>query len=206
MHLLEGAVITWTKQIKNVLKQDPEGLLKQGMHPTPDVEIEFWKTKASNLNAIFDQLQSVAVRKVLKQLDGAKSTYCTPFAKLCKEVFTARVEANDNVKYLRTLETWFDRMSRGDSFPDLVQLFKPVGASAAACARAPGPAHTCPNAAAQTMHIILLIWKNSRHYNVPSRLVVLIREICNALINQACNFVSGKQIFALIEGEAAGEV
>jgi dynein heavy chain len=56
------------------------------------------------------------------------------------------------------------------------------------------------------MHIILLIWKNSKHYNVPSRLVVLIREICNALINQACNFVSGKQIFSLIESEAAGEV
>jgi dynein heavy chain len=126
VHLLEGALITWTKQIKNVLKQDPEGLLKQGMHPTPDVEIEFWKTKASNLNAIFDQLQSDAVRKVLKTLDGAKSTYCTPFAKLCKEVFSARLEANDNVKYLRTLETWFDKLNRGDSFPDLVQLFKPV--------------------------------------------------------------------------------
>ena len=37
IHLLEGAVITWTKQIKNVLKQDPESMLKQGLHPTPDV-------------------------------------------------------------------------------------------------------------------------------------------------------------------------
>lgn len=43
--LLEGAIITWTKQIKSVLKQDPESQLKQGMHPTPDVEIDFWKNK-----------------------------------------------------------------------------------------------------------------------------------------------------------------
>lgn len=43
--LLEGAIITWTKQIKSVLKQDPESQLKQGMHPTPDVEINFWKNK-----------------------------------------------------------------------------------------------------------------------------------------------------------------
>lgn len=29
LHLLEGAVVTWTKQIRHVLKQDPETLLKQ---------------------------------------------------------------------------------------------------------------------------------------------------------------------------------
>lgn len=94
VHLLEGAVITWTKQIKNVLKQDPESLLKAGLHPTPDVEIEFWRSKAGNLNAIFEQLQSDRIRRVLQFLDMSKSTYCQPFAKLCKEVFAARLEAN----------------------------------------------------------------------------------------------------------------
>ena len=63
IHLLEGAVITWTKQIKNVLKQDPESMLKQGLHPTPDVEIAFWKSKAENLNSIFEQLQGERIRK-----------------------------------------------------------------------------------------------------------------------------------------------
>jgi len=105
--LLEGAIITWTKQIRSVLKQDPEGQLKQGMHPTPDVEIEFWKNKAANLNSIFEQLQGAKIRRVLRALDQSKSTYCTTFARLCKEVFTARVEANDNMKYLRTLEDWY---------------------------------------------------------------------------------------------------
>ena len=105
--LLEGAIITWTKQIKSVLKQDPESQLKQGMHPTPDVEIEFWKNKANNLNSIFEQLQSQRIRRVLRALDQSKSTYCQTFARLCKEVFAARMEANDNMKYLRTLEDWF---------------------------------------------------------------------------------------------------
>ena len=181
IHLLEGAVITWTKQIKNVLKQDPEGLLKAGLHPTPDKEVEFWKDKASNLNAIFEQLQSERIRRVLQFLDQAKSTYCTPFAKLCKEVFTARLEANDNVKYLRTLEGWFDRLNNADEFPALRELFKPM------------------------LHILLLIWKNSKYYNTPARLVVLIREICNALIEQACQYVSGRQVFELIANEEATE-
>ncbi|KAH8088652.1 dynein light chain binding protein [Aureococcus anophagefferens] len=177
--LLEGAVITWTKQIKSVLKQDPESQLKQGKDPTPDVEIEFWKHKANNLNSIFDQLQSQRIRRVLRALDLAKSTYCTTFSRLCKEVYTARLESNDNMKYLRTLEFWFGRLNSEDDFPGLQELFKPM------------------------LHIILLIWKNSKHYNTPARLVVLMREICNSLINQACKYVSGEQIFQRIEAEEA---
>lgn len=49
--------------------------------------------------------------QVLRALDQSKSTYCTTFARLCKEVFTARLEANDNMKYLRTLEDWFRRLN-----------------------------------------------------------------------------------------------
>lgn len=38
--------------------------LPTGLQPTPDVEITFWKTKASKLNAVYDQLQSQRVKKV----------------------------------------------------------------------------------------------------------------------------------------------
>lgn len=181
VHLLEGAVITWTKQIKNVLKLDPEMAFKAGHHPSPDVEVSFWRNKSENLNAIFDQLQSDRIRRVLQFLDANRSTYCAPFAKLCKEVFAARSEANDNVKYLRTLDDWFRKLNRGDKFEDLNELFRPV------------------------MHIILLIWKNSRYYNTPARLVVLIREICNALISQAFLYVSGRAVFEMITADEAGD-
>ena len=177
--LLEGAIITWTKQIRSVLKQDPESQLKQGLHPTPDVEIEFWRNKAANLNSIFEQLQGPRIRRVLRALDQSKSTYCTTFARLCKEVFSARMEANDNTKYLRTLEVWFQSLNGEDDFPKTVGLFKPM------------------------LHIILLIWKNSKHYNTSPRLVVLMREICNSLILQATKYVSGEQIFTMIESEEA---
>ena len=172
--LLEGAIITWTKQIRSVLKLDPESQLKAGLNPTPDVEIEFWKNKAANLNSIFEQLQGPKIRRVLKALDQSKSTYCTTFARLCKEVFSARMEANDNSKYLRTLEKWFSDLNSMDEFPMTVEVFKPM------------------------MHIILLIWKNSKHYNTSPRLVVLMREICNSLITQATRYVSGELIFAKI--------
>jgi len=51
---LEGALLHWTRQIKNVLKQDPESALKSGNHPDPLTEIQFWKDKSENLNSICD--------------------------------------------------------------------------------------------------------------------------------------------------------
>lgn len=52
-------------------------------------------------NNIFAQLQSIRIRKVLKILDQTRSTYNAAFAKLCKEVFKARAESNNNVRFLR---------------------------------------------------------------------------------------------------------
>ncbi len=103
-----GAIITWTKQIKNVLKQDPESALKGDKHPDPTTEIDFWKNKAENLNSICAQLNEERIKKVLKFLEQNKSTYTGPFSKLQKEVQAARTEANENVKYLMTLKGLFD--------------------------------------------------------------------------------------------------
>ena len=179
--LLESAIVTWTRQINSILRLDPETPLRQGLNPTPDVEIAFWKAKAAHLNAIVEQLQSPRVRRVLLALEASKSTYCSTFASLCREAFAARIEANDNTKYLRTLEEWFDTLAGSSDFSELTELFKPI------------------------MHIILLIWKNSKHYNSPTRLMVLMREMCNVLIQQATGYISGGAIFELIDGEAIEE-
>lgn len=55
------------------------------------------------------------------------------------------------------------------------------------------------------MHTILLIWKHSQYYNTPSKLVVLIREICNAIIDQALKYVNGPAIFSFIQQEQPSE-
>lgn len=181
-HILESSIITWTRQIKNVLKQDPESALKGGNEPDPLTEIEFWRSKAENLNLIYKQLQSEKIKKVLKFLEQNKSTYTGPFGKLQKEVQTARTEANDNYKFLVTLQDLFrDLTSETADFIKLPNLFIPI------------------------MHTILLIWKNSTYYNTPSKLVVLIREICNAIISQAFKFINGEQIFDYIKAEQTKE-
>jgi dynein heavy chain len=65
-----------------VLKLEPEMALKQGNDPGPTTELTFWENKSENLNSIWDQLQSIEVKNILKFLEGNKSTYTGPFNKL----------------------------------------------------------------------------------------------------------------------------
>ena len=65
----------------------------------------------------------------------------------------SRLEANDNEKYLRTLDGWFVKLNGWTAqvdekvpFKTLLHVFRPL------------------------LHVILLIWKNSNHYCTPPRL------------------------------------
>ena len=233
---LEGSVLVWTRQLKAVLRQASDSALRAGAHPGPDAELSFWRDKAATLNAIFQQLQSDRIRRVLQFLDASESNFCTvsagalgeadgaaanggnkqlpktrvrssshavtatpqqsshnrphhsvrtlpatqPFAHLCKDVFAARHEANDNVKFLRPLEPFITRlMSGSEDFDRLSAVF-------------PG-----------LMHTLLLIWQRSGYYNTATRLVVVVREICNAVIARAQAVLSGRQVLELIAAEQA---
>ncbi len=55
------------------------------------------------------------------------------------------------------------------------------------------------------MHTILLIWTYSQHYNTPARLLVLIREICNAIIYQCRQQVDSDKIFGSIKNDDPAE-
>ena len=52
-------MIEWTHQIQDVLKRDSAQPLLEGLRPTPFVELEFWKNKASNLECIYEQVTTL---------------------------------------------------------------------------------------------------------------------------------------------------
>eukprot|EP00736_Rhodelphis_marinus_P010572 Rmarinus@m.9666 len=179
VHLLESALVGWTKQINSVLKSDPEAALKQGENVGAHAEIEFWKHKAENLNLIHSQLESPQVQKLFRILDLAKSTYLPAFQRLIRDVNLAREEANDNNVFLSPLEQYFDKIISEDGlYQELLQLYTPL------------------------MHSILLVWKHSRHYNTPVRLVVVMRQICNDLITRSCSNLVAEELFQVEPHEA----
>lgn len=68
-------------------------------------------------------------------------------------------EAKDISLYLKTLERPIDDLENAD-FSEV----KPRLAS--------------------LMHTVCLVWTNSKYYNTPDRVIVLLQEICNLLIQQ----------------------
>lgn len=77
--------------------------LKDGSNPGPLSEIEFWRGKASSLNAVTEQLASKHITRVLELLQQNKSTFFPAFEKLLAEVAVAGAEANDNIRFLTPL-------------------------------------------------------------------------------------------------------
>jgi len=180
--VLETAISHWTKQIKAELRKDPETALKKAVHPDPLTEINFWKNKSINLNSICEQLAGERIKKVLKFLEQNKSTQTSAFSKLQKEVQIARTEADENYKFLQTLEKYFYKLADTSlELTEVAEYFVPI------------------------MHTILLIWTYSQHYNTPARLLVLIREICNAIIFQCRQQVDSDKIFGSIKNEDPGD-
>ena len=45
-----------------------------------------------------------------------------------------------------------------------------------------------PDAYRALLQTVLLVWQHSGHWNSPQRLLTLIRQICNQLIDHACKF------------------
>ncbi|KAI9353687.1 dynein heavy chain and region D6 of dynein motor-domain-containing protein [Obelidium mucronatum] len=179
LHTLESAVIDWTHQIKEVIKSNSAAPLEQGLNPGPMVEIDFWAAKAANLKSIHQQLTEDKIQKISKVLQASKSTYYPAFKMIFDEVVFALNEASDISTYLKALRPSVERLTGASEFIELVQIF-------------PGMLQT-----------LVLIWKYSKFYNTPSRLSVILQEICNDIIEQARNFIQPAELFTSEPEEAA---
>jgi dynein heavy chain len=76
----------------------------------------------------------------------------------CSCCIAALHEAQDINLYLKPLINFFDDIDQVD-FDLLDKQFPPL------------------------MHSICLVWANSKYYNTPVRIIVLLQELCNQLID-----------------------
>ena len=64
LHKVEGIVIKWVHQVKNVLDLKSGQAILDGKNPGPNEELKFWSELASNLQCIYDQLVSEKGKRV----------------------------------------------------------------------------------------------------------------------------------------------
>ncbi|TMS22638.1 hypothetical protein E3U43_012903 [Larimichthys crocea] len=175
IHSLESAVIEWSHQIRAVLKKDSCEALLEGKNPTPHTELLFWKNRCADLECIHTQLKSSKVAKMGRLLEAVESSYSPAFTNIQQDVLAALEEAKDICTYLKPLQRLFEDMENTE-FPEVRGQIGPL------------------------MHTVCLVWANSRYYNTPARLIVLLQETCNLLIQQARVYLVPEEV---LRGEVA---
>ncbi|XP_068082615.1 dynein beta chain, ciliary-like [Anabrus simplex] len=167
---IEGVVIKWATLINDVIQEDSSQAFSRGRHPTPSAETNFWHSRLSNLQFIYGQMKEDRVRKMGVMLEKTESAYYPCFTNLFLSVEAALNEAEDIVVHLKPLLHHFAALEKID-FSESWSNLRPL------------------------IHVVCLIWANSRHYCQSAKIIVLLRQICNLLILQARRYIDPTSIF-----------
>ncbi|XP_071659244.1 dynein axonemal heavy chain 9-like [Patagioenas fasciata] len=181
VYAMESAIIDWSHQIPEALKKEPSEPLLQGSNPNPKVELEFWKNRCDDLECIYNQLTTRKVRNMMELLERVESSYIPAFKTMLMDVEAALTEAQDVHLHLTPLKRRLEDVERVE-FSEGKPFLLPL------------------------LHVVCLIWVTSKHYNMPVRIVVLLQEICNLLIEQALVYLSPEDLLKGDMEESLGKV
>ncbi|KAI8120795.1 ciliary, Dynein beta chain [Lucilia cuprina] len=167
---IEGVVIKWATQVHEVIKENPANAFLNNQNPTPHTEFIFWNNRLKNLSFIFEQLRNERIRAMALVLEHSRSAYYPCFQTLFKNVVTALAEAKDITMYLNPLRKSVQQLEEMD-FAECKPVLIPL------------------------MHVVCTIWGNSRYYNHSSKITILLRQLCNLIIQQAKRYLDPSSIF-----------
>nr|XP_055065627.1 dynein axonemal heavy chain 11 isoform X2 [Misgurnus anguillicaudatus] len=169
IYAIESMVISWTHMIHKVLKEDSGDLIVKGLNPGPQAELDFWSSRKTNIQSIHEQLQNPGVQKMMRILEIIESSYFSPFKTVTEDVLKALQEAKAIDLHLQPLRSLLSQIEEKD-FSSLHALIQPV------------------------FHVIFLIWSHCLFYHSPSRIVVLLQELHNLLIQQATSYLHAEEL------------
>ncbi|NXA80882.1 DYH9 protein, partial [Thryothorus ludovicianus] len=181
VHATESSIIDWSRQIQRVLHKESSEPLLQGTNPTPRVELEFWKSRCADLEGIHSQLTSRRVRSMVEVLERVQSIYVPAFQSMLQDVEAALSEAQDIDLHLTPLQQPLEDIEAVE-FSQVKPLLVPL------------------------LHVVCWLWVTCKHYSVPVRIVVLLQEICNLLIQQAVVYLSPEDLLKGEMEESLGKV
>lgn len=176
LHAIETVIIDWSHQIRDVLSKDSAQPLLDGLNPLPAVEIDFWNTRLLNLEYINEQLLMPRAYKVSEILEKARSSYWPALQNIYKDLDAGLKEAKDIVLYLKPFQIRLDEIEQTE-FPQVLSMISGL------------------------MYTVCFIWANSQHYSTPSRIIVLLQEICNFFIEMIRTFLGAEEIMKGLQGE-----
>uniref|UniRef100_A0A671Z105 Dynein axonemal heavy chain 11 n=1 Tax=Sparus aurata TaxID=8175 RepID=A0A671Z105_SPAAU len=118
------------------------------------------------------QRENLLVDRIMEILRRVKSSYYSSFKEVCLKVNEAVLEAEDIDLYLRPLRRVISSLEER-SFPTVDALLPPL------------------------FHTLCLIWSRSQYYCTPKRMVVLLQEFCNLIIEKAFAYLIPEELFKM---------
>ncbi|XP_065180851.1 dynein beta chain, ciliary-like [Sycon ciliatum] len=178
---VETILIQWTGLVYDELMRDSGSSLKDDPNTSPQVEIEFWRSRTANLEGIWEQLNSYKVLRMKDMLEIAQSAYYPSFHQMYVDVEKALEEAEEINLTLRPMNKLLGSMEEAD-FPETMATIPAV------------------------MHMLALIWANCAYYRKPARMVILLQEIANQVLNQCRTHIGGDEIIRAEADEAVEKI
>lgn len=165
---LESTLIHWTRQIKEVVNNQETSHHVDNSGPLE--EIQFWHSRTVDLSGIRKQLDRQGVVDIVQVLKMANSSYLKPFETLSESIQQGSIEANNNLKFLSTLQGPCEKLS---------------GASP----------EQIPEILPEILNLIRMIWTISKYYNTVNGLTGLLRKVSNQIIIQCSKKINLNEIF-----------
>jgi dynein heavy chain len=149
---LETNVIYWTRQIKELVsnQDSPTNTAIE----SPLDEIAYWTRRTANLVVLTQRLQKPELKKIIKVLEHASSSYLPGFLDLEQKIRAGSAEAQNNLQFLNTLSEPCRK----------IESAKPKD---------------IPNILPEVLNSVRIIWELSQYYNTPEPMKGLLTKISN---------------------------
>ena len=171
-------------------------------------EILFWEAKCMNLESLYEQMKADTTKKMASILDMTDSAYYPCFRSMFRNVVAALNEARDITLYLKPLATHFEvNKKKANMILLLLSKISEISSILFAIVQAtnfllfffqaieildfPDVTPTLR----PLMHCVCLVYSNSQYYNSPARIIVLMQETCNMLIDSARKYIDPASLF-----------
>ncbi|XP_024909460.1 dynein heavy chain 10, axonemal-like [Cynoglossus semilaevis] len=165
---LEQCVMNWQTQITVFIEEQQN---KKPQAPGPMAEIAFWQERASILCALSEQLKEPMVKKIMLEMTKADAAIVQTLEGTVAELNKYRVESDDNLRFLSTLERHFMNLATGSHFGVILETIPPL------------------------MDSLQIVWIISRHYNTNERMLPLMERIAWQLCERVSQVVDVSTIF-----------
>jgi dynein heavy chain len=153
---VEELVVIWCREIEMVVLES-EQIRREADDVGPGAELQYWINRRNKFNALVEQVKSPRCKAAIGILNAVKSKQLRKWRQLDACITDSANEAKDNVKFLRTLDSFFSPLEKADPVAMLELI--------------PGLINTTS-----------MIYGISSYYNTPERMTSLFVKITNQLI------------------------